>query len=462
MFEFTKKPKSAALAFIVAGAVWFVVGTFYGLFSAIHLMAPEFFNNIPGLVFGRTRPIHINTVLYGFVASSFIGTGLYYMPALLKRSLWSEPLGWVSFVLWNLTVLSGPLTFSFGLTQGREYQEYIWIFDVSLVLAVVTLSVNLVMTILRRVENYLYVSVWYFVSSFLWIGGSYFMGNVMWNPPSGALPGILDSIFLWFYGHVLPGLLLTPLAVGAAYFVVPRITKTPLYSHTLSILGFWTLVTFYSHIGGHHLLQAPIPAWLKTISVVDSMFMFIPVIIVIVNLWMTWRGKSFKIIKDVAGRWIVMGIIWYLIVGAQGSFQSIPEVQKITHFNNWVIGHAHIAILGFSGFIAIGTVWHVLPLITGRKLYSIRLANLEFIFIMIGLTGFFIVLTAAGLIQGEGWYNGETVYRILPELNVYMALRAMFGVFIIAGALIHLYNILMSMGKKIVADEAKPLKIAEV
>ncbi len=462
MLEFTKKPKSAAIAFIIAGAVWFIVGTFYGLFSAIHLMAPEFFNNIPALVFGRTRPIHVNTVLYGFVVSTFIGTGLYYMPALLKRNLWSEPLAWVSFFLWTLTVLSGPLTFSFGLSQGREYMEYLWIFDVSLVLAVITLAVNLVMTILRRVENNLYVSVWYFVSSFLWIGGSYFLGNVMWNPPSGALPGILDSIFLWFYGHVLPGLLLTPLAIGAAYFVVPRVTKTPLYSHTLSILGFWTLVTFYSHIGGHHLLQAPIPAWLKNISIVDSMLMFIPVLIVIVNLWMTWRGKEGKLMRDVAGKWVALGIFWYLIVGAQGSLQSLPMVQKITHFNNWVIGHAHIAILGFSGFIAIGTVWHVLPLITGRKLYSKRLADLQLIFIMIGLTGFFFVLTAAGLIQGESWYSGETVYRVLPQLNIYMALRAMFGLFIIAGAILNLYNILMTVMIRKVVEKPKTIKVAEV
>ncbi len=459
MFEFTKKPKSAALAFIIAGAFWFIVGTFYGLFSAIHLMAPEFFNNIPALVFGRTRPIHVNTVLYGFVVSTLIGSGLYYMPALLKRNLWSEPLAWFSFLLWNTTVLSGPLTFSFGMSQGREYQEYLWIFDVLLVLAILTLVVNLIMTILKRVENRLYVSVWYFVSSFLWIGGSYFLGNVMWNPPSGALPGILDSIFLWFYGHVLPGLLLTPLAIGAAYFVVPRVTKTPLYSHTLSILGFWTLVTFYSHIGGHHLLQAPVPAWLKTISVVDSMLMFIPVLIVIVNLWMTWRRKEVAILRDVAGKWIVLGVIWYLIVGAQGSLQSLPEVQKITHFNNWVIGHAHIAILGFSGFIAIGAVWHVIPLITGRRLYSEKLANLQFIFIMIGLTGFFVVLTIAGLIQGEGWYNGETVYRILPELNIYMALRAMFGLFIIAGAILNFYNIVMSVKQKALHKEGNVIKI---
>ncbi len=76
MLEFTKKTNSTAIAFMAAGAVWFAVGTSYGLVSAIHLLSPEFFNNISWLVFGRARPIHVNTVLLGFVANTLIGVGL--------------------------------------------------------------------------------------------------------------------------------------------------------------------------------------------------------------------------------------------------------------------------------------------------------------------------------------------------------------------------------------------------
>ncbi|HEX2926539.1 MAG TPA: cbb3-type cytochrome c oxidase subunit I, partial [Ruminiclostridium sp.] len=248
MLEYTKKPGSSALAFLMAGSVWFVIGTLYGMVSAIHFVAPEFFNNIPALTFGRERPIHINTVVYGFVINTLIGSGMYFVPAVLRVKLWSESMGWLSMLFWNLAVLSGPLTFSFGITQGREYSEYIWIFDVSLFLSVLLIIFNTIMTIKIRREDTLYVSVWYFLATFLWTAGSYFLGNVMWHPKTGALEGLIDSIFLWLWGHNLPGLLLTPLAVGAAYYVVPRITKTPIYSHSLSLIGFWTLVALYSHI----------------------------------------------------------------------------------------------------------------------------------------------------------------------------------------------------------------------
>jgi cytochrome c oxidase cbb3-type subunit 1 len=64
---------------------------------------------------------------------------------------------------------------------------------------------------------------------------------------------------------------------------------------------------------------------------------------------------------------------------------------------------------------------------------------------MFGLTGFFAVLTIAGLLQGSAWYNAEMVYRVLPELPVYMGLRAAFVIFIISGAVVGLYNLIMTI-----------------
>ena len=52
---------------------------------------------------------------------------------------------------------------------------------------------------------------------------------------------------------------MTPLAVGIGYYVFPRIAKAPLYSQLLGVIGFWTLLAFYSHIGGHHLLRLRSP-----------------------------------------------------------------------------------------------------------------------------------------------------------------------------------------------------------
>jgi cytochrome c oxidase cbb3-type subunit 1/cytochrome c oxidase cbb3-type subunit I/II len=267
----------------------------------------------------------------------------------------------------------------------------------------------------------------------------------MWHPRTGAESGVVDAIFLWFYGHNIFGLLVTPLAIGIAYYMFPRIARAPLFTHVLSLIGFWSLLLLYTHIGAHHLIQAPIPTWLKTVSVIDSFAMMLPVATVLVNQWYTARGRFSRFLVSPASKLMFIGTIWYAIVCIQGPIQSLAWVQRVTHFNNWVIGHSHIAVLGFTGFIALGGMYYVLPSVTGRKLYSDRLVNIQYWLVLLGLLDFFLWLTIAGLIQGHVWLFGGTVYRSVPMLKPYMTLRLMGGLLIIIGAFVGLYNVLMTV-----------------
>jgi cytochrome c oxidase cbb3-type subunit I len=436
---------SAARNYIISGAVWMCVAVLFGATTAIHLFSPDLIRHTPWLEFGRVRPVHTNIVLYGFVSMPLVGGGLYVTAMLLRRRLYSERLANLSMWLWNLALLGGMISLPLGFTQAREYAELIFPVKMFLVAAFVLLVYVFTMTLLHRQENLLYVSVWYFIGAMIWTILLYIPGNVLWHPRTGALTGTVDSIWLWFYGHNIFGLFLTPLAVGMAYYIVPRVAKAPLYGHTLSLIGFWTLLAFYTHIGSHHLLQAPIPTWLKTISVFDSIAMIIPVMTVLVNLWLTAKDSMGNFVRSVPGKFTFTGMVWYLITCVQGPLQSLPSIQVYTHFNNWVIGHSHIAALGFAGFISLGTTWYILPYVCRRRIFSMNLANLQYWLVLIGVSGFFFVLTIAGLVQGSAWVNGETVYRVLPVLSPYMGLRLMFGVLIILGAFIGLYNIIMTL-----------------
>jgi cytochrome c oxidase cbb3-type subunit 1/cytochrome c oxidase cbb3-type subunit I/II len=274
---------------------------------------------------------------------------------------------------------------------------------------------------------------------------TYCLGNVIWKPSSGALVGISDAILLWFYGHNIFGLLLTPLSLGVAYYVIPKVTRNPLYSHSLSLIGFWGLLVIYTHIGTHHLLQVPVPTWLKVISIVDSVAMTIPVMVFLINIWYTAKGKLGEIHADVAGKFVFAGTIFYFFANIQGSMMALPDVQRVTHFNNWVVGHAHLGVLAFAGMTALGGLYYVLPKISGKPLYSNFLADLQYWLVLIGSGGFAVVLTIVGLIQGNAWLNGETVYRVLPAIQIYYVIRVAVGFLIFSGAYIGLYNVVRTI-----------------
>jgi cytochrome c oxidase cbb3-type subunit 1/cytochrome c oxidase cbb3-type subunit I/II len=69
------------------------------------------------------------------------------------------------------------------------------------------------------------------------------------------------------------------------------------------------------------------------------------------------------------------------------------------------------------------------------------MADLHYWLLLISLTGMFIDLTAAGLIQGSGWLNGEAFYRIMSQLNLYMIVRAVTGVGIVFSLILFFINV---------------------
>ncbi len=422
-----------------------VVATSMGLLGATELIAPDLLENVGWLVFGRVRPIHVNLVLFGFVTPGLLSAVFYFVPKLLRTDLYSEKLGKITVFAWNITLVAVVVSLALGKTQGREYAELIWPIDMMVVAAFSLVVINILMTVKQRQEPILYVSIWYVCAAVILTAVTYALGNVIWKPSSGALVGIPDAILLWFYGHNVFGLLLTPLSAAVAYYVIPKACRAPLYSHTLSLFGFWSLLVVYTHIGTHHLLQVPVPTWLKVVAIVDSVAMVIPVMAFLINIWYTAKGKLGEIHADIGAKFVFTGTIMYFFVSIQGSMMSLPDVQRVTHFNNWVVGHAHIGVLGFAGMIALGGIYYVLPKMTGRPLYSRFLADLQYWLILIGVVGFTVVLTIAGLIQGNAWLNGETIYRILPEIHVYYVVRASLGLMVFSSAVIGLYNIIRTI-----------------
>jgi cytochrome c oxidase cbb3-type subunit 1/cytochrome c oxidase cbb3-type subunit I/II len=436
---------ATAKGFCLTSAFWMMAATFMGLLGATELIAPDLTENIGWLSFGRVRPTHVNLVLFGFATPGLLGAVFYFFPRVLQTRLYSEKLGVATVIAWNVMLVTLVVTLLSGHTQAREYAELIWPVDLLVVLAFFMITLNFFMTVQKREEPLIYVSVWYACAAAVLTMLTYALGNVIWQPDGGALTGIPDAILLWFYGHNIFGLLLTPFSIAVAYYVIPKAVRAPLYSHTLSLLGFWALIVVYTHIGTHHLLQVPVPTWLKVVAIVDSIAMIIPVAAFLINIWYTARGKLGAIHADIGAKFVFTGTIMYFFVSIQGSMMALPQVQRVTHFNNWVVGHAHIGVLGFSGMIALGGLYYVLPKITGKPLFSRFLADFQYWLILIGVVGFTVILTIAGLIQGNAWLNGETVYRVLPEIHLYYVIRAGLGVLIFVSAIIGFYNIIRSV-----------------
>jgi cytochrome c oxidase cbb3-type subunit I len=435
-------PNSAARNFIYSATFWVALTDTMGLITSAEFVDPDLFGGIPFMEFGRMRSMHVNGVTFLWLSMGYVGAFCYIIPKLCGRPLYSERLANFTMILWNFWGAALMLTLAAGMTQAREYAEAIWPLDILFIIILGMVAYNLFMTIASRVEPKMYVSMWYIIGAMVWFPNVYIIGNVIWNPPYGSLQGIDDSVWNWFYGHNILGLWFTTGGVGIAYYMIPAITRTPVYSHLLSLVGFWTLGLFYTMVGQHHLLQTPTPGWLKTVATLGSISLFIPVLTFIANIFMTMRGNWQKIYESVPLKFVVTGVIFYLITCIQGPFQATQSFNRLIHFTQWIIGHAHLALLGAFTFILMGACYYIVPITLGRRIYSVKLAETQFWLMTLGFLGFFISLQIAGLIQGACWMTtNHSVYWCLTAIRPYLIARSVSGALMVTGGWIQIYNL---------------------
>jgi len=284
----------------------------------------------------------------------------------------------------------------------------------------------------------------------------------MWRPPVGALNGTTDAIFNWFYGHNVLGLWFTTLGLGAWYYFIPRLLKKPLYSHLLSLIGFFSLAFFYTGVGGHHLLQSPIPEWLKTVAVAMTVMMMVPVLAFLVNIGLTMRGSWHKLAGNPPLQFIFAGFAMYVLVSIQGTLQGLRSTNAYLHFSQWPVSHSHLALLGGFGFLAVGMLFFLVPRITGYKLYSYRLMRWSWWLAFIGFLSFFASMVVTGLQQNANWWAHINVVETLPTLTTDLVWRAISGGVIIIGAILFAYNIIMTFynRKQVFTEEAEIIAAA--
>lgn len=430
----------AVKAWFIFAMLWFPVFTTFGLILAIKFFYPTFMTGSFWDTFGRIRPDHVNGVLFGFVSSGLLGGMFYIVPRLCARPLYHARLALLAPIIWNLAVIGGITGILFGQSQGREYAELPFWADVLVMVGLLLNAAIVWGTVLKRVEKKLYVSLWYFLGTVTWFPIVYFIGNVMWHPATGALSGMTDGIFNWYYGHNVLGLWFTTLGIPIMYYFIPKLINRPLYSHLLSLVGFFTIAFFYTGVGGHHLLQAPIAEWLKTIAVVMTVLMSVPVLAFLANIGLTMRGAWHNLAKSTVLQFLSFGFVAYVLVSFQGTLQGLRATNAFLHFSQWTVGHSHLALLGSFGFIAVGIIYLLLPRLSGRALYSNFLMRLSWWVIFGGFFFFFWAMLVAGLVQNSQWWVHINVLESLPTLRGVYLWRAVTGGVVVAGAYLFAWN----------------------
>ncbi|MGH8372113.1 MAG: cbb3-type cytochrome c oxidase subunit I [Gammaproteobacteria bacterium] len=433
--------RPVVIQWLAWGLFWLMIGPSIGALISTQFVYPDVTGTWLPLQFGRLRPIHVNTVVYGAFSGLFIGCVQYLLPRLTGvRIPWprvSRLMVWI----WNLGILFGDLSLAAGYNQGLEVAEYPLIIDIFAFVGLLTLTIQFLLAIGRRTHQDVYVSLWYLMGAFVWTSMNEILGNFI---VPYYIPGINNAAFHGLYLHYTVGLWLTPAGYVLIYYFLPASVKNPIYSHKLSMIGFWSLALFYPFVGIHHYLYSPIADWAETLAIITSMLLIIPVWTVLQNFFGTMIGRWHTFSNNLPAKFLIIGSIMYLLGCFQGSTEALRSIQKPTHFTDFVISHSHLTVFGTFVIWAIGGTLYVWPKMFDRELYSFKLGNWSFWLITIGISTMGVVLSAQGLQQGFMWMNGTEWIDSLVPMKPFWIVRTLAGISMDMGMSLIVFNLMMT------------------
>ncbi|HXH71377.1 MAG TPA: cbb3-type cytochrome c oxidase subunit I [Mariprofundaceae bacterium] len=433
---------SAAVFFGVSSIAWFIIGTGIGSFNAAKLAFPDWWHGLYALQFGHMRQVHVHAVIFGWIAMAFAASMMYITPALGNTKLWSEKLGIWNCLLYNVGLCLALALLWSGVTSGREYSDHIWPIDLYIAFVMVLpWCLNIWMTIINRRTQGIYTTNWFFAACMFMTVIVFLIGNM---PEWLHLTGLNEAYMTWWFAHNILGLLITPVAAAITYYIVPKITGNPLYSHRVGHLHFWSIVVFYSTPAAHHLMSSPLPEWLKSFASVEGVLILVPAIAYVCNILLTMQGKWRMFVENVEIKFTITGVLLAIPLNMQGGFQQTRAINWYIHGTGWIVAHAHLALLGFSTFAEAAAVYYGMQVLLRRKLYSLSLANFHFWTLLIGFSLYWVSMTIAGLIQGAAKIYEVPYVDVVIAEHPYMIVRWLGGTMVFLGNIVWLWNMYMT------------------
>jgi cytochrome c oxidase cbb3-type subunit 1 len=396
--------------------------------------------------------LHTNAVIFAFGGCALFATSYYVVQRTCQVRLFSDALASLTFWGWQLVIVAAAISLPLGYTQGKEYAELEWPIDLLIAVVWVSYAVVFFGTLLKRKTSHIYVANWFFGAfiltvAILHIVNSAAMPATMTKSYS-AYTGVQDAMIQWWYGHNAVGFFLTAGFLGMMYYFIPKQAEAPVYSYRLSIVHFWALIFTYMWAGPHHLHYTALPDWAQSLGMVFSLILLAPSWGGMINGIMTLSGAWHKLRSDPILKFLIVSLSFYGMSTFEGPMMSIKTVNALSHYTDWTVGHVHSGALGWVGFISMGSIYYLLPRLSGKtSMWSTRLIEWHFWVATIGIVLYIASMWIAGVMQGLMWRavnsDGTLTYSFVEGVKAtfpYYVIRVTGGALYFIGMLMMAFN----------------------
>src|SRR5947209_1431338 len=372
---------STAFSFAALAAV--VGALLLDIVAAVRLNEPDFLPTQPWLSSGRDWNAYGHGILFGWLANAFFAFLYFAVPRPAGRTT-SRALGWLLFLLWNVgVVIPGWLVLQTGVPAG--WANLPLGIDAALAVALLLAFLQFAAPLFRGPPQQLTISGLYVIAA---LGLT--LSIVVIDRLVPAVRGGHESL-----GRNDACKVFVPLmAMAVAYFVVPAMTRRPIFDRALPILALLLMFLAYP------LSRSPEPS----VSVIASVCIAASAVLNAANLLVSLRGAVGTVVRDAPLRFVWFSLVASLIAGTVMLVEALTPLGRLVQFSDWVTARSALWLIGIASFAALGGLLHARQRLPGRG-YNPRLAALAFWLLAVAVSVKVVDLAAAGVVQGKLWQS---------------------------------------------------------
>ena len=219
----------------------------------------------------------------------------------------------------------------------------------------------------------------------------------------------LTRMYFWYFGHPLVYFWILG-AYLVWYAMMPKILNVPIFSDALTRVAFIAFLILSLPVGIHHQFSDPgISGTWKLLQTFLTLLVVVPSLMTAYALFATFEEAAFLkgkrgfigIVqalpwKDPTFAGITLAMILFIFGGFGGIVNASYSLDRVIHNTMWIVGHFHITVGGPVALTFLAISYRLIPVLTGRKLWSQGWAMAQVWMWFIGMS----VMSLAMHIQG--------------------------------------------------------------
>lgn len=436
-------PDSAALLSLAVAILWLVAATGLGVLAAGERLFPDLLKvsfAIPfrGITVDVSRatvdPAFMDALVFGWLTNAALAAIFFATPRLTGRPLANDMLANLGLAAWNLALAAGiGLLYVHGASGVGPLAEFPLPVKGLGLLGLLAVNGAFWRTVLptRAIG---YISLLYFGVGLLALLGLFALGTL----PSVYSLGATNDRLLWaFAARGILTYWVLGTSIGALYYVIPRVTRNPLYSGGLAMIAFtgWLAFAGLSAIGA--LIDPSVPYVITTLGQAGTLLLLAPTYLAVANLVGTIRGSWSLLLSPGSLQFSVTALAFLVAAALLESVGALRSVQTLTAGTDWALGVSLLGLLGAATFAFYAFADHALPRILRRGFGGSLLTQAQLWTTFAGVVLTSLAMIGGGLVQGSLTAQAASAAQVNDALLLFrLATAGGLGLVALAGLLL--------------------------